>query len=97
LLEESYPQLNTVVSFLKNNPAIEIKLEGHTDNRGNAHQNLKLSQSRVDKIKSYLVSKGIQSRRVKGEGYGDKKPVSMGNTEESHRLNRRVEFRIIKN
>jgi len=96
LLDESYGELNVVVDFLKNNPRVEIELEGHTDNRGDAKKNLVLSQQRVDKIKSYLVSNGINGRRIKGKGYGGSRPVATGNTEDARRLNRRVEFRILK-
>lgn len=97
LLEESYSELNVVVDFLKSNPKVEIELEGHTDNRGDTKKNLVLSQQRVDKIKSYLVSKGISARRIKGEGYGGSRPIATNNTEEARKLNRRVEFRILKN
>lgn len=97
LLEESYSELNVVVDFLKANPKVEIELEGHTDNRGDAKKNLVLSQQRVDKIKSYLVSKGINGKRIKGKGLGGSRPIATNNTEEARRLNRRVEFRIVKN
>ncbi len=97
LLDESYRELNGVVDFLKSNPKVEIELEGHTDNRGDMKKNLLLSQQRVDKIKSYLVSKGISGRRIKGKGFGGSRPVASNNTEEERRLNRRVEFRILKN
>lgn len=97
LIEESYSELNVVVDFLKNNPKVEIELEGHTDNRGDIKKNLELSQQRVDKIKSYLVSKGISAKRIKGKGYGASRPIATNNTEEARKLNRRVEFRIIKN
>jgi outer membrane protein OmpA-like peptidoglycan-associated protein len=96
LLEESYPELDAVVDFLKSNPKVEIQLEGHTDNRGDAGKNMVLSQERVEKIKAYLVSKNIPSRRVKGKGYGGSKPITSSDTEESRRLNRRVEFLIVK-
>jgi OOP family OmpA-OmpF porin len=96
LLEESYSELNVIVDFLKSNPKVEIELEGHTDNRGDTKKNLVLSQQRVDKIKSYLVSKGISARRIKGKGYGGSQPIATNNTEEARRLNRRVEFRILK-
>jgi outer membrane protein OmpA-like peptidoglycan-associated protein len=96
LLEESYPELNVIVQFLKNNPKVEIELNGHTDNRGDAKKNLILSQQRVEKVKSYLVSKGISSRRIKGKGFGGTKPIATNDTEEARRLNRRVEFVILK-
>ncbi len=97
LLPESYDELNVVADLLKSNPRIEIELAGHTDNRGDAKQNLKLSQSRVDKVKTYLVSKGIAGRRIHGKGYGGQKPITNSNSEESRKLNRRVEFTIVKN
>ncbi len=96
LLEESYPELNVIVDFLKNNPKVEIQLDGHTDNRGDAKKNLVLSQQRVEKIKSYLVSKGISSKRIKGKGYGGTKPIATNDSEEARKLNRRVEFVILK-
>jgi len=96
LLEESYPELDLIVDFLKSNPKVEIQLEGHTDNRGDAKKNLVLSQQRVDRIKTYLVSKGISSRKVKGKGFGAARPIAKSDTEEARRLNRRVEFVIIK-
>ena len=97
LLEESYDELNVVVDFLKSNPKVEIELEGHTDNRGDVKKNMVLSQQRVDKIKTYLVSKGISQKRIKGKGYGGSKPIATNDSEEARRLNRRVEFRILKN
>ena len=96
LLEESYPELDVVVDFLKSNPKVEIELDGHTDNRGDAKKNLVLSQQRVDRIKSYLVTKGIGPRRIKGKGFGGTKPVATNDSEEARKLNRRVEFVILK-
>ncbi len=96
LLEESYPELNVIVDFLKTNPKVEIELDGHTDNRGDAKKNLVLSEQRVEKIKSYLVSKGVNSRRIKGKGFGGTKPIATNDSEEARKLNRRVEFVILK-
>jgi OmpA-OmpF porin, OOP family len=96
LLEESYSELNVVVDFLNANPRVEIILEGHTDNRGDRVKNLLLSQQRVDKIKAYLVSKGINGKRIRGKGYGGSRPVATSDSEEARKLNRRVEFRILK-
>ncbi len=96
LVNESYNELNVVVDFLKTNPKVEIELEGHTDNRGDVKKNVMLSQQRVDKIKSYLVSEGISARRISGKGLGGAQPIAPNTSEESRRLNRRVEFRIVK-
>jgi OOP family OmpA-OmpF porin len=96
LLDKSFDELNVVVDLLRSNPKIEIELAGHTDSHGNEKQNLKLSQSRVDKVKEYLVSKGISPKRIHGKGYGGKKPITNSDSEESRKLNRRVEFTIVK-
>ncbi|MCX8492318.1 MAG: OmpA family protein, partial [Cyclobacteriaceae bacterium] len=96
LLDESYPELDAVVDFLKENTKVEIQLEGHTDNRGDAKKNMTLSQERVARIKTYLVSRGILGKRVKGKGFGGTKPIATEDSEESRKLNRRVEFLIVK-
>lgn len=96
LLAQSYPELDLVVSFLKSNPKVKIELAGHTDNRGIPSQNVKLSQKRVDKVKDYLVSKGIDGKRISGKGYGGSNPIASNEAEETRQLNRRVEFTIKK-
>lgn len=97
LLDESYDELNMVVDFLKNNPTVEIELAGHTDNRGLQVHNMRLSRERVEKVKEYLVNKGIESKRIVGRGYGGIKPIADNDAEVTRRLNRRVEFTIVKN
>jgi len=96
LLPDSFDELDLVVSLLSSNPKMEILLSGHTDNRGNPQHNQRLSQKRVERVKEYLVSKGINARRVAEKGFGGSKPIADNNTEETRRLNRRVEFTIVK-
>lgn len=96
LLPQSYPELDLVVQFLKENPHLEIELSGHTDSRGSFRQLMELSQQRVNKVKNYLVSKGISSKRIVGKGYGGSKPIASNDSEETRMLNRRVEFVIKK-
>lgn len=96
ILPESYPELDLVISFLKENPKVRIELMGHTDGRGVHADNVRLSQKRVNKVKEYLVSKGIDTRRISGKGFGGSKPIAGNDTEESRRMNRRVEFVIKK-
>jgi outer membrane protein OmpA-like peptidoglycan-associated protein len=96
LIPESTTELDLVFSFLETNPKVVIELSGHTDNRGVHSHNVRLSQQRVNKVKDYLVSKGISARRINGKGYGGTKPIASNETEESRMLNRRVEFTIKK-
>lgn len=97
MLSESYAELDLVVDLMSANPKIKIELAGHTENRGSEALNLRLSQDRVDVVKDYLVSRGIHKSRIRGKGYGSSQPIAGNETEESRRLNRRVEFMIRKN
>jgi OOP family OmpA-OmpF porin len=94
---ESYPELNSVAQMMHSNPGMVIQLEGHTDTRGDAKLNLKLSQERVDAVRDYLISKGVAKNRVRTKAFGGSMPLSKENTEEAHKLNRRVEARILEN
>lgn len=96
LLPESFPELDVVVEFLEKNPTVFIELAGHTDNRGVARDNVELSQARVEKVKAYLVSKGIGEKRISGKGYGGSQPIASNEKEDTRKLNRRVEFTIKK-
>jgi outer membrane protein OmpA-like peptidoglycan-associated protein len=94
LLPESFSELDLVVNFLQSNPDVAIELSGHTDNRGVHRDNVKLSQDRVEKVKEYLVSQGIDAKRISGKGYGGTKPIANNENAETRKLNRRVEFTI---
>ena len=93
---KSFPGLDEVVVMMKDNTKLEIQLEGHTDNQGNAKANLELSQDRVDNVKKYLASKGIGNDRVKTKAFGGTQPILNANTPEARARNRRVEMRILK-
>jgi OOP family OmpA-OmpF porin len=97
LLPESADELNMVADFMLNNPKVSIELGGHTDNKGLQSHNVKLSKMRVDKVKAYLVNRGIDAKRISGKGYGGSRPIADNNEEDSRKLNRRVEFTIVKN
>jgi outer membrane protein OmpA-like peptidoglycan-associated protein len=90
--KESYPELDKVVSILKNNPVTRIEIGGHTDNVGDQRLNLALSENRAKVILNYIVSKGINEERLLYKGYGGTKPVAPNDTEENKRKNRRVEI-----
>lgn len=74
-----------------------IQIEGHTDYLGDAVKNLKLSQQRVDAVKDYLLTKKIGKGRVKTKAFGGTNPLSRADTPEAHRMNRRVEIRVLQN
>ena len=96
LLDSSYAELNLVYEMMKGNPDIGIELSGHTDNVGDPHKNLVLSQERVNVVKKYLISKGIDPSRISGKGYGGMYPIASNAVEATRRLNRRVEFKVIR-
>lgn len=93
---KSYPELDEVVQMLKENPRIEIQLEGHTDNVGNSKANMELSQDRVDAVKKYFVEKGIAKNRIQTKAFGGSQPLKNEMTPEARSQNRRVEMRILK-
>jgi OOP family OmpA-OmpF porin len=94
--EVSLEHLNDLVELLEANPEMEIRLEGHTDNRGNPALLKELSLKRVDAVKEYVISKGIVAFRIETKGYGAENPVGRNSTDKGRGLNRRVEFVIIK-
>jgi outer membrane protein OmpA-like peptidoglycan-associated protein len=97
LRPESFIELNRVVKLLSENPAIEIEMSAHTDSRGSDEYNFKLSDNRAKSVMDYIISKGIDSSRITSHGYGETKPVTTNDTDEGRQLNRRVEFKILKN
>lgn len=96
LKPESYPELDRLADILKDNVNMEIELSGHTDNRGDKSANYDLSDDRVKTVMAYLVSKGINKSRMKGQGYGGSRPIVPNDTDEHREMNRRVDFKIVK-
>ena len=94
---ESYSELDILVNLMKENPNMIIQLEGHTDYLGDARANMRLSQQRVESVRDYVADKGISKTRIRTKAYGGTQPLSRDNTPEAHRLNRRVEVRILEN
>jgi len=84
-----------MVILMKNNPDLAIEIQGHTDNTGPADHNLDLSTRRAETVKSFLLTYGIEARRMVSKGYGEEKPVAPNDTEEGRAMNRRVELRKI--
>ena len=92
-------ELDKLVEIMKKYPNIKIKVESHSDSRGNADYNRKLSDQRAQATVQYVISNGIDESRINGIGYGEDKPIiDCGNncTEEQHQQNRRSDFIIVE-
>jgi outer membrane protein OmpA-like peptidoglycan-associated protein len=87
-------ELEKVIAILSDNDQYTLLLEGHTDNQGDWNDNLKLSLERVEIVKAYLVSKGVNANRIETKGWGGSRPLANNFIEETRKNNRRVEFTI---
>lgn len=96
ILPESEPELTKLVSFLKNNPNLEVEIQGHTDNSGRTESNLELSKMRAKSVVEYLVSNGIPGIRLQSKGFGETSPVAPNDTDGGRKLNRRTTVKIDK-
>jgi outer membrane protein OmpA-like peptidoglycan-associated protein len=93
---ESYNELNKLERMMAQNPNIKVEISGHTDAVGTTAYNLFLSRKRAEAVKDFLTKKGIDGRRIKAAGYGEKRPLASNDDEkEGRELNRRVEFLVI--
>ena len=103
LRPESFVELDRVVAFLNEYPNIEIEMSAHTDSKGSDEYNMTLSDNRAKSVREYILSKGIAAKRIISQGYGETKPVAPNANDdgtdnpEGRQLNRRVEFKILKN
>jgi outer membrane protein OmpA-like peptidoglycan-associated protein len=88
---ESFPQLDAVVEFMAHKKSARVEISGHTDNVGNAKANKTLSEKRAQACRKYVVSKGIDGKRLDAIGYGDERPIAPNDTDEGRQTNRRIE------
>ncbi|MBI3138544.1 MAG: OmpA family protein [Sphingobacteriales bacterium] len=94
LQSKSFKGLNEVAQIMKDNPAMSLNVDGHTDNVGNDDKNLILSQGRADAVKTYLAGKGIDAGRITATGFGETKPVADNKTAAGRQKNRRSELTL---
>jgi len=92
LSEETRAQLDAQANALRRTSA-PVRLEGHADERGTREYNLALGERRANAIKEYLVLQGIDRARIEVVSYGEERPVSVGQDEDSWARNRRVELK----
>ncbi len=100
--EPSKKELDKLITILKKNKGIGVELSSHTDDIGSTNFNLNLSQKRADAAVAYILSKGIEKKRIIAKGYGKSHPIApnkLPNGEdnpEGRAKNRRTEFKVIK-
>ncbi len=93
----SYPILDAVAATMQGNPSINlIEVQGHTDERGDDAYNLDLSDRRAKAVKTYLMEKGVDEKRLTSQGYGETQPLDRNHNEAAWAKNRRVAFLILK-
>ena len=96
LTAESVPTVDSLVVILKAYPAVAVRLEGHTDNTGDAAANKKLSLERAIVVKEIMIKGGIPEGRIGTDGYGEEKPIAANDTEDGRAKNRRTELVVEK-
>lgn len=95
ILTASYPELNTLATFLSTNPTRKVDISGHTDYVGDAAKNLELSERRARAVAAYLIKQGVSHTQINSaKGYGGSQPINKSKDSKHHPENRRVEFII---
>jgi len=97
IVPESYNSLDVVGALLARWPELKIEIGGHTDSRGSAANNLKLSQARAESVRSYITGKypKLDPTQYTVKGYGKTKPIVPNTNELNWAKNRRVEFVVL--
>lgn len=94
---ESNAMLDEIAELMVNHPELlKVKVEGHTDSRGNAAYNKDLSARRAAAVVDYLVGRGVERGRLSSEGFGEERPIDPANNAAAWEKNRRVDFFVLE-
>jgi outer membrane protein OmpA-like peptidoglycan-associated protein len=97
LLPSSDPILDDVARDMKRHKEIrKLRVEGHSDNQGDAGYNRKLSTARARSVRAALIRRGVAPQRLDAVGYGEARPVTSNRSERGRAKNRRVELRVVR-
>jgi type IX secretion system PorP/SprF family membrane protein len=94
--KSSYGELESLVNIMSVRKDLNIKLEGHTDDKGSTDYNMGLSRNRVLAVKEFLIANGIEGSRIQIEYFGETRPITSNDTEAGREKNRRVEMYFLK-
>ncbi|MCS6837527.1 MAG: peptidoglycan-associated lipoprotein Pal [Bdellovibrionaceae bacterium] len=96
LTSDTVAKLKENAQWMKNNPRVNIQIEGHCDSRGSIEYNLGLGERRAKAVRDFLVKQGVSKDRLSIVSYGKERPIAMGDSEEAHAKNRRANFVPLK-
>jgi len=96
LQQVSAAELDNLADLLKENPSVNIQINGFTDNQGKPTDNMILSENRAKAVVKYLIQKGIEASRLTSKGYGETRPIADNNTEIGRAKNRRTSMKVTK-
>ena len=94
--KESEEVLASIIAILNEYPQAKFVIEGHTDSVGSIKLNQRLSDTRANSVKEYLVENGVDQFRLSSKGYGESKPIASNKTRAGRAQNRRVEINLVK-
>ena len=94
LSQQTLSDLLFVVDYLKSNPAVQILIEGHCDERGTRDYNIALGHKRADAVRKQLARMGVDQRRITTKSFGKERPAMRGASPEIWAKNRRTVIRI---
>ena len=92
ILPDSQPQIEQVLALLREDPALRLSIDGHTDASGDAAHNLRLSEARARSVVAALTGEGIDASRLEAKGHGQSRPLADNATDDGRAKNRRVEL-----
>ena len=92
LTADSKGKLKQNAQWMKDNPKVNVQIEGHCDARGSIEYNLALGERRAKAAQSYVQSLGVEAGRLSIISYGKEKPIATGDTEAAYTKNRRANF-----
>ncbi|HVO56997.1 MAG TPA: OmpA family protein [Dongiaceae bacterium] len=92
ILPDSEDTLKQIVLLLQNDASLKLRIEGHTDNQGNAAANQVLSEKRAQAVVAWLTAHGVAAGRLTAKGFGQTKPIADNSSDDGRAKNRRVEL-----
>lgn len=92
LTAETRAVLDMNASWLKANPEVVVRIEGHADERGTPEYNLALGERRAKRVRDYLIQQGVPADNLLTTSYGEEMPMDPAHSEAAWSLNRRAEF-----